>query len=1112
MSKSITFLLAALLLFNVSSFSQENFVKGELILQLKPGSNVESLKSSFSYLKLEPVQLLSARMKIWLFKYDTNRIEDDEILYTIRENEDVKTVQFNHYVTLREEKNNLYAAPNDPRYNEQWALNNTGQSGGLVDADIDAPEAWNLTTGGLTALGDTIVIAIVDGGCDLNHQDLNYWINYAEIPGNSIDDDGNGYIDDYRGWNAYNNSGNVPSNSHGTHVSGIAAAIGNNLKGVSGVNWYAKVMPVGGSSGTESIVVAAYGYVLEMRARYNETNGAQGAFVVVTNASFGVDYGQPANYPIWCAIYDSLGMQGILNCGATANLNINVDISGDIPTACPSPYMISVTNTTNTDLKNSGAAYGLTTIDLGAPGTSILSTDLNNTYTLKTGTSMATPTVAGAIALMFAGANINIIQAYKNNPSQGALTFRQFLFNGVDTLTALQGKTVTGGRLNVYNSILPISTPPDSIPPLAINDLLVIDTTSSSLILRWTVPLDSTRNGIVAYDIRISTSPINDNTAFSNAQQLTFQGAPDTIGAVENLLVENLAFNTIYYFAIKSSDLWGNISEISNQAVGKTFQAPQISVTPDSIHNDLSPSSVYVDTVFISNISGGPSTLDYQITLANNTFPDDKINLRLLNNLGSNEKYNDDKENPSIIYGNSIEGHGGPDIFGYEWIDSDEPDGPDYVWNDISSSGTAVTTWVATGTFDPKDEGFAGPFSLGFNFKYYGSPVSQIYVSTNGFITFNSLTANNFTNSSLPSASAPNGLIAPFWDDLDGRTQGTVHYKQDGSTFIIQFTNWQKYSGTGSLTFQVILHAGGKILFYYNNMNATLNSATVGIENLSGTDGLMAAYNSTYIKNNLAVKFSAEPDWLSSGTSLGTLYNNNSVGVELTFRTEDFPAGNYSMDLVINSNDPITSSIVVPVTMTNQPIPVELNSLSAEVNKNDVIIKWITASETNNRGFEVERKNIRQIESGKWEPAGFVNGNGNSTMQNLYSFTNSNLLPGKYLYRLKQIDFDGSFEYSNEIEVEVLAPKEYALYQNYPNPFNPATVIEYSIPEKSKVSLVVYSAIGEFIKELVNENQEAGYYKLNFDGSALPSGLYICQFKAEGSGSFLQSKKMLLIK
>jgi hypothetical protein len=148
----------------------------------------------------------------------------------------------------------------------------------------------------------------------------------------------------------------------------------------------------------------------------------------------------------------------------------------------------------------------------------------------------------------------------------------------------------------------------------------------------------------------------------------------------------------------------------------------------------------------------------------------------------------------------------------------------------------------------------------------------------------------------------------------------------------------------------------GKIVVYYNNMNATLNSATVGIENAAGNDGLQVAYNANYVANNLALEFASEPDWLSNNVNSGTLFNGNSVDVELTFHAEDYPVGNYAMDLVVASNDPVSSTVTVPVTMEISIIPVELTSFVANNDRNNVTLNWSTATETNNNGFQVERK------------------------------------------------------------------------------------------------------------------------------------------------------------
>ena len=430
----------------------ENIIPGRMMVKMQDLQDLNSLTQSLSNYSFSIERILSHHLRIALLSYDEKQISANEVLTQVRSFPSVILAQHDHVVQLREIEEEVI--PNDPSFGLQWSLHNTGQMGGLPGADIDALSAWEITTGGLTVHGDTIVVAVIDSGCDINHVDLNLFKNWQEIPGNGIDDDGNGYIDDFHGWNAYNNSGNIPPSNHGTHVSGTVGAKGNNNTGVTGVNWNVKVLPIAGSSSIESTVVAAYAYVYAMRKLYDETNGEYGAFVVATNSSFGVNYGQPHNYPIWGAMYDSLGTLGILSAAATANININVDVVGDIPTAFPSPYILSVTNTTNMDVKNTGAAYGATTIDLGAPGTQIYSTRNNNTYGYSTGTSMATPHVAGAVALLMAAADSAFVAYYKENPAVAALELKQHLLEGTDPIPSLQGITVSGGRLNVYKPML----------------------------------------------------------------------------------------------------------------------------------------------------------------------------------------------------------------------------------------------------------------------------------------------------------------------------------------------------------------------------------------------------------------------------------------------------------------------------------------------------------------------------------------------------------------------------------------------------------------------------------------------------------------------------------
>jgi len=196
-------------------------------------------------------------------------------------------------------------------------------------------------------------------------------------------------------------------------------------------------------------------------------------------------------------------------------------------------------------------------------------------------------------------------------------------------------------------------------------------------------------------------------------------------------------------------------------------------------------------------------------------------------------------------------------------------------------------------------------------------------------------------------------------------------------------------------------------------------------------------------------------------------------------------------------------------------IPVELTSFTASIsqNENAVKLKWETATETNNSGFEIQKKKLGvRSQELEWEIISFVPGFGTTTEPKSYSFIDEDITKGIYKYRLKQIDFDGSFEYSNEVEVEVdFTPKEFALYQNYPNPFNPTTTIEYQIPAQSLVTLKVFDVLGNEITTLINEEKPAGKYnvELRIDNLELSSGIYFYQLKA---GRFIQTKKMVLMK
>ncbi len=190
------------------------------------------------------------------------------------------------------------------------------------------------------------------------------------------------------------------------------------------------------------------------------------------------------------------------------------------------------------------------------------------------------------------------------------------------------------------------------------------------------------------------------------------------------------------------------------------------------------------------------------------------------------------------------------------------------------------------------------------------------------------------------------------------------------------------------------------------------------------------------------------------------------------------------------------------------PLPVELSTFSAVVIGSSLKLNWRTETEVNNYGFEVERCALSP-EYQTWDKIGFVNGNGNSNSPKNYTFEDNGLLPGKYSYRLKQIDNDGPFEYSKTIQIDFNSPKKFELNQNYPNPFNPITTVQFSLPESGNARLTLFNSIGQEVKTLLSEYKESGTHLLNFDGSELSSGLYF--YKLE-SGSFAQTMKMILLK
>jgi subtilisin family serine protease len=339
------------------------------------------------------------------------------------------------------------ALPNDPLLDAQWGLRNTGQSGGVRGGDIAAPAAWDVTTG-----SRDVVVAVIDSGFDYTHPDLaaNVWRNPGEVPGDGLDNDRNGFVDDVHGWDFANGDADpMDDDGHGTHVAGTIGAVGDNGIGVTGVSWQVSIMGLkfldAEGNGYMSDAIAAVSYATRMRREF-------GVNVVATNNSWG---GSERSLALRDAIADG-GAAGILFVTAAGNDGFNGDKRANYPANEDLDAVIAVTATDRSNRLADFATYGPIHVDLGAPGVAIRSTVPGGGYATYSGTSMAAPHVTGTIALVAAA-----------NPSASAAAIRGAILSTTTPLASLAGKTVTGGLLDAAAAVRAIrgTTPPPEPPP-----------------------------------------------------------------------------------------------------------------------------------------------------------------------------------------------------------------------------------------------------------------------------------------------------------------------------------------------------------------------------------------------------------------------------------------------------------------------------------------------------------------------------------------------------------------------------------------------------------------------------------------------------------------------
>ena len=448
----------------------------------------------------------------------------------------------------------------------------------------------------------------------------------------------------------------------------------------------------------------------------------------------------------------------------------------------------------------------------------------------------------------------------------------------------------------------------------------------------------------------------------------------------------------------------------------------------------------------------------------------------------------------------------------------------------VGTSGDGISRSTDSGTsWAPVNTGltnlYVNAFTVSGTDLFAGTEGNGVYRSTNNGASWS---ATGVLSTPYVYAFAVSGTNIFAGADGDGIFRST----NNGTTWTLAstgLTNTRIFALASSGTNLYAGTFGGGVFRSTNNgtswtpistglTNTSVNTLFVSDANLfAGTeDGLFLSTNSgtswssvnTGLTNTYIHALAVSGTNLYAGTEEGVFHSTNNgdswtaVNQGLT-DSVIFALSVYGTNLFAGSN----GSGVWKRPIDNV-VPVELVSFTANLNGNNVNLNWVTATEINNSGFEIERA-FSSSSTLNWNKVIFVNGNGTTTEAQSYSFMDEKLANGKYFYRLKQLDFDGSFEYSNEVEVIVTVPEKLELSQNYPNPFNPSTNIKYQISTSNHVLLIVYDVLGNEVATLVNEVKPAGNYEVKFDARSLSSGTYFYKLQA---GSFVETKEMVLMK
>lgn len=819
----------------------------------------------------------------------------------------------------------LVGGSNDARYPEQWHYNNTGQTGGTVDADVDLPEAWAIQTG-----STDVIVSVHDGGIDGSHSDLagNLWTNPNEIAGNGIDDDNNGYIDDVHGYNFADGTGAIPADDHGTHVGGTIAAETNNEIGMAGV-----AGGTGADDGVRLMSCACFGLTgnggFEDSYVYAADNGA-----VISQNSWG--YSNPGvvdqvlldaiDYFIAEAGKDENGtpigpMAGGIVIFAAGNDGLDDEWY-------PGYYepILAVAGTDHNDYKYTSSNHGAW-VEMAAPAVNVASTIPGNSYANFSGTSMACPHVSGVAAL--------IVSQFKDE----GITPQQVwdrLVTSTDPLTFDGAEDWGSGRLNAFKAL----AVDDGMAPTDITDLVIGEVTAISATLGWTAPADRPDNyPATTYDFRYSTNPIlADN--FDQASPIDAP-VPMAPGETQFFTVNGLTPGTTYYFAVKSADFFGNTSGISNIVHTTTLQAAEIVVegTPD----------VTID-LEVNPIASAPFTIQNQgsADLTYNLFP--VYNNGGLSQTQSNLLY-PGKDKPVLVdFESSLQGqltaHSSSTNHTVKVLSFENEVAHSIIYDngDEEADGTIAVTasgdpveWIAAASFNVPDMG--------------GEPFILSHVSS-------------FMEASGAASSKPTAVSIVLGGDTP--SQGELLMMQDfnnviGSQYVTIALEMPISLKTGDQFWVVFSYPDVPVRLGYDAITGGhrpggnlvyLNGGWEDIQNQTNWDN--------YVWNIRAIQSSLQG--MTLDITEGTLTSGSSQQIQVSYDAEGVTTnGEHHFNIFVLSNDPVhpVTKVEATATITGAPNPVveidpvEINAI-VDVNTNPIQVETLTITNAGNAELQYD--------------------------------------------------------------------------------------------------------------------------------------------------------------